>query len=129
MKSRNKELWTNKYFLLGKSAVEIPPRKGPVISFEQSTQFLFGDKTFFLSFGDSIAQVLSMISVLLSEQLDALQNKANQKPVVSKQARELSAFHSFYPSISLPGTLPGTTLPGASPGLVAPVPKPLSSQV
>jgi len=120
MKSRNKELWTNKYFLLGKSAVEIPPRKGPVISFEQSTEFIFGDKTFFLSFGDSIAQVLGMISALLSEQLDTLQSKPNQKSLASKQGRERSAFHSFYPSAALPGAVSG---------LVPPVAKPLSSQV
>jgi len=116
-KQQSQELWTNKYFLLGKSAIEIPPRKGPVVSFEQSTQFIFGDKTFFLSFGDSIAQVLSMISALLSEQLDALQSKTNQKPVASKSVQTRSAFHSFYPAVSIKETPK------------APVPKPLGSQM
>jgi hypothetical protein len=103
--SSKRELWTNKHFLLGKSAIEIPPRNGPVVSFEQSTQFIFGERTYFMSFSDSIAQVLGMISALLTEHMQAFQEaqneKAAQKAIMVKSARELSAFHSFYPATSV----------------------------
>ena len=102
----SQDLWTNKHFLLGESAIKLPAfrsQRDEALSLAQSAQFIFGDNAPDTTIAGTITHMLAMVSALLGEQLSTLWAwmTASQKPVTNARPMSSSAFHSFYPSAAV----------------------------